>query len=98
VLEEVQNLMRSISTRAINWRKLGWRQALQVWLTVAERLLENLLLRAEQIAGAMKVRGFTSPNEHQVQWHQFRLKWVDWLAIVILAGLWSARLVWGWEL
>lgn len=98
VLEEVQNLMRSISTRAINWRKLGWRSAVQVWLTVAERLLENLLLRAEQIASAMKVRGFTSPNEHQVQWHQFRLIWVDWVAIASLAGLWSARLIWGWEL
>ncbi|MBC7972184.1 MAG: hypothetical protein H7Z11_19000 [Verrucomicrobia bacterium] len=98
VLEEVQNLVRSVSTRAINWRKLGWRRALQVWLTVAERLLNNLLLRAEQIASAMKVRGFTSPNEHQVQWHQFQLRWGDWLAIVSLVGLWSARLVWGWEL
>ena len=98
VLEEVQNLVRSISTRAINWRKLGWRRALQVWLIVAERLLNNLLLRAEQIASAMKVRGFTSPNEHQVQWHQFQLRWGDWLAIVSLIGLWSARLVWGWEI
>ncbi|XGV94577.1 MAG: energy-coupling factor transporter transmembrane protein EcfT [Leptolyngbya sp. BL-A-14] len=98
VLEEVQNLVRSISTRAINWRKLGWRRALQVWLIVAERLLNNLLLRAEQIASAMKVRGFTSPNEHQVQWHQFQLRWGDWLAIASLIGLWSARLVWGWEL
>lgn len=98
VLEEVQNLVRSVSTRAINWRKLGWRRALQVWLIVAERLLNNLLLRAEQIASAMKVRGFTSPNEHQVQWHQFQLRWGDWLAIVSLIGLWGARLVWGWEL
>ncbi|MBW4690249.1 MAG: CbiQ family ECF transporter T component [Lyngbya sp. HA4199-MV5] len=98
VLEEVQNLVRSISTRAINWRKLGWRRALQIWLIVAERLLNNLLLRAEQIASAMKVRGFTSPNDHQVQWHQFQLRWGDWLAIVSLIGLWSARLVWGWEL
>ncbi|MBW4578280.1 MAG: energy-coupling factor transporter transmembrane protein EcfT [Tildeniella nuda ZEHNDER 1965/U140] len=98
VLEEVQNLVRSVSTRAINWRKLGWRSALQVWLTVAERLLNNLLLRAEQIASAMKVRGFTSPNEHQVQWHQFHLRLSDWLAIGSLVGLWSARLVWGWEL
>jgi energy-coupling factor transport system permease protein len=98
VLEEVQNLVRSVSTRAINWRKLGWRRALQIWLTVAERLLNNLLLRAEQIASAMKVRGFTSPNEHQVQWHQFRLRLGDWLAIASLLGLWGARLVWGWEL
>jgi energy-coupling factor transport system permease protein len=98
VLEEVQNLVRSVSTRAINWRKLGWRRALQIWLIVAERLLNNLLLRAEQIASAMKVRGFTSPNEHQVQWHQFRLRLGDWLAIASLLGLWGARLVWGWEL
>ncbi|PSB30436.1 energy-coupling factor transporter transmembrane component T family protein [Stenomitos frigidus] len=98
VLEEVQNLVRSVSTRAINWRKLGWRRALQIWLVVAERLLNNLLLRAEQIASAMKVRGFTSPNEHQVQWHQFQLRFGDWLAIVGLLGLWCARLAWGWEL
>ncbi len=97
VLEEVQNLVRSVSTRAINWRKLGWRSTLQVWLIVAERLLENLLLRAEQIASAMKVRGFTSPNEHQVQWHQFRFGRWDWLALLSLVGLWCARLIWGWE-
>jgi energy-coupling factor transport system permease protein len=75
VLEEVQNLVRSVYTRAINWKKLGIRKSLQVWLLVAERLLENLLLRAEQIASAMLVRGFTSPNEHRVQWHQLRLRW-----------------------
>ncbi|MDP8932980.1 MAG: CbiQ family ECF transporter T component, partial [Cyanobacteriota bacterium] len=56
VLEEIQNLVRSVSTRAINWKKLGLRRAAQVWLMIAERLLENLLLRAEQIASAMKVR------------------------------------------
>lgn len=98
VLEEVQNLVRSVSTRAINWRKLGWRRGLQIWLIVAERLLNNLLLRAEQIASAMKVRGFTTPNTHQVQWHQFRFRLGDWLAIVSLLGLWGARLTWGWEL
>ena len=45
---------------------------------VVERLLENLLLRAEQIAAAMDVRGFTSPNEHQVRWHQLVLRRWDW--------------------
>jgi len=97
VLEEVQNLFRSVRTRAIDWRKLGIRRTVQIWLTVAERLLENLLLRAEQIASAMKVRGFTSPNQHQVQWHQFRFRPRDWLAVAMLAGLWGARLLWGWE-
>ncbi|MBW4617760.1 MAG: CbiQ family ECF transporter T component [Cyanosarcina radialis HA8281-LM2] len=97
VLEEVQNLVRSVRTRAINWKKLGVRKSLQVWLLVVDRLLENLLLRAEQIASAMKVRGFTSPNEHRVQWYQLRIgKW-DWMALFVLGAFWSARLIWGGE-
>lgn len=95
VLEEVQNLVRSVRTRAINWKKLGVRKSLQVWLMVAERLLENLLLRAEQIASAMTVRGFTSPNEHRVQWHQLRLRWCDWVAVGSLIVFWGVRLAWG---
>ncbi len=97
VLEEVQNLVRSVSTRAINWKKLGMRRTIQVWLMVVERLLENLLLRAEQIAGAMQVRGFTTPNTHQVQWHQFRFRMKDWLALAGIVLLWGARMVWGGE-
>lgn len=95
VLEEVQNLIRSVRTRAINWQKLGVRKSLQVWLMVSERLLENLLLRAEQIASAMTVRGFTSPNEHRVQWHQLRLRRGDWVALGSLILFWGARLAWG---
>lgn len=95
VLEEIQNLARSIRTRAINWKQLGIRQSLKIWLLVAERLLENLLLRAEQIAIAMEVRGFTSPQEHQVSWHQLKLFWYDWLALGILIIFWTIRLLWG---
>ena len=91
VLEEVQNLYRSITTRAIDWKKLGIRGSLQVWTIVAEKLLENLLLRAEQIAVAMDVRGFTSPNEHLVRWHQLKLRWRDWIALGILIPFWCAR-------
>ncbi|MCU0544773.1 MAG: energy-coupling factor transporter transmembrane protein EcfT [Oscillatoriaceae cyanobacterium Prado104] len=97
VLEEIQNLVRSVSTRAINWKKLGLRRAAQIWLIIAERLLENLLLRAEQIASAMQVRGFTSPDRHRVEWHQLRFRIRDWVAIGCLIVLWSARLVWGWD-
>lgn len=95
VLEEVQNLVRSVWTRAINWKKLGIRRSLRLWLTVTEKLLQNLLLRAEQISSAMKVRGFTSANEHRVQWHQLRLRKIDWLAMVFLALVWGARIMWG---
>ena len=97
VLEEIQNLGRSIWTRAINWKKLGIKRSIRVWLTVAERLIENLLLRASQAANAMQVRGFTSPNRHRVQWHDLTLKGRDWVAIAGLAAFCSLRLLMGGE-
>jgi energy-coupling factor transport system permease protein len=98
VLEEIKNLVRSISTRGINWKKLGMKNSLKVWLTVSEKLLQNLLMRAEQIAIAMQLRGFTTPNEHQVEWQQLRLGSGDVLALTVLVGLWIARIIWGMEL
>lgn len=95
VMEEIQNLSRSVQTRAINWKKLGFRGSLKVWSIVAERLLENLLLRAEQIACAMQVRGFTTPDTHRVEWHQLRLHRGDAIALVLLVGFWVARAIWG---
>lgn len=91
VLEEIQNLARSIVTRAINWRKLGWKGAVKVWFMVVEKLLDNLLLRAEQMAGAMISRGFTSPDRHQVRWHELRLKGWDWVALIALVIFWGVR-------
>jgi len=95
VLEEVQNLVRSVRTRAINWKKLGFQNTLQVWATVAEKLVDNLLVRAEQIASAMQVRGFTGSDHHQVRWHQFQLQIWDWLAILGIGLFWTARIIWG---
>ncbi|MBW4464733.1 MAG: hypothetical protein KME07_04745 [Pegethrix bostrychoides GSE-TBD4-15B] len=95
VLEEVQNLVRSVRTRAINWKKLGFQNALQVWATVAEKLVDNLLVRAEQIASAMQVRGFTAPNRHQVRWHQFKLRVWDWLAMMGIGLFWVTRVMLG---
>lgn len=95
VLEEVQNLVRSIRTRAINWKKLGFQGTTQVWAMVAERLVDNLLVRAEQIASAMQVRGFVGTDQHQVRWHQFQLRLWDWLILALLVCFWIARILWG---
>lgn len=98
VLEEIQNLIRSVQTRAINWKKLGLKRGLQLWLMVSEKLLENLLMRAEQISTAMDIRGFTSPSRHQVQWHQLRFHSWDWLILFCLIPFWYCRIVWGMRL
>lgn len=97
VLEEIQNLVRSIMTRAINWKKLGLKGSTKLWLIVVEKLLDNLLLRAEQMANAMLVRGFTSPEEHRVQWQDLKLRIGDWLAIATLIFFWGIRLAFGTE-
>ncbi|MGD1912787.1 MAG: energy-coupling factor transporter transmembrane component T family protein [Rivularia sp. (in: cyanobacteria)] len=91
VLEEIQNLIRSIMTRAINWKKLGLKGAIKVWMMIAERLLKNLLLRADQIANGIMVRGFTTPNKHLVKWHDLHFKTFDWLAILVLILFWGMR-------
>ncbi|WP_320668203.1 energy-coupling factor transporter transmembrane component T family protein [Prochlorococcus sp. MIT 1307] len=57
VQEEFQNLVRSLATRAVNIRKLGLKITLGLVLSVAERLLANILLRAEQGADALVARG-----------------------------------------
>lgn len=95
VLEEVQNLIRSVRTRAISWKKLGIKKSLEVWLIIAEKLLQNILLRAEQIAIAMEVRGFTNPQEHLVKWHHLQLRKMDFFALFMLLIFWTSRLILG---
>ncbi len=56
VQEELQNLARSLSTRAINYRKIGIKSSISIFLSLGERLLVNILLRAEQGADALLAR------------------------------------------
>ena len=57
IQEELQNLLRSVSTRSLNFRKLGFKATISLILSVGERLLSNILLRAEQGAEALQARG-----------------------------------------
>jgi energy-coupling factor transport system permease protein len=95
VLEEIQNLVRAVTTRGIKWQSLGWRRSAGVWLVVVERLIDNLFVRADQTAKAMEVRGFMGANQHQVQWHQLRLGARDLLVCLSLVTFWAVRLVYG---
>ncbi|AAP99435.1 MULTISPECIES: energy-coupling factor transporter transmembrane component T family protein [Prochlorococcus] len=56
VQEEFQNLIRSLVTRAVDFRKLGFKRSLEVFLSIGERLLANILLRAEQGADSLLIR------------------------------------------
>ncbi len=61
VQEEFQNLLRSLASRAVNLKRLGVRAFSGLILSVGEKLLANILLRAEQGADAFLARGGTMP-------------------------------------
>ncbi len=64
VQEELQNLFRSIGVRAVNFKKLGLKSSIGLFLSVGERLLSNILLRAEQGADSLMTRkGYWVPSE-----------------------------------
>jgi energy-coupling factor transport system permease protein len=92
VLEEVQNLGRAMRTRSINWKKLGFKRTTQIWLILAERLIDNLFIRAEQTANAMQVRGFTTPNTHLVVWNPLKFLLRDQALMMILVIMWGLRI------
>jgi len=56
VQEELQNLFRSVGVRAIDFRKLGLKSSLGLFVSLGERLLSNILLRAEQGADSLMSR------------------------------------------
>jgi energy-coupling factor transport system permease protein len=92
VLEEVQNLGRAMRTRAINWKRLGFKRTIQIWLLVSERLIDNLFVRADQTANAMQIRGFTTPNTHHVRWNPLKIVLWDLFIALILVLAWGVRL------
>ncbi|MCY4055533.1 MAG: energy-coupling factor transporter transmembrane protein EcfT [Cyanobacteria bacterium MAG CAR4_bin_6] len=57
VQEEFQNLLRAVATRSFQLRQLGLKGSMALLLGLGERLLANLLLRAEQGAEALMARG-----------------------------------------
>jgi energy-coupling factor transport system permease protein len=94
VQEELQNLVRAVATRAVNLRSLGWRASLALLLGVAERLLANLLLRAEQGAEALVARGghWLPPERLHRPWPEDgaarrSLNLVAALGLILLIGL-----------
>ena len=53
VQEEFQNILKSFSVRSINFRNLGFKSSINVFLTLVERLFLNIFLRIEQGADSL---------------------------------------------
>ncbi|WP_017326447.1 energy-coupling factor transporter transmembrane protein EcfT [Synechococcus sp. PCC 7336] len=92
VLEEVQNIARAVRTRDIHWQGLGLKGGVKLALSLVERVLQNLLIRAEQTASAMQVRGYLGP-ELAVQWHVLKMQRFDWAILAGVPLFWACRLL-----
>ncbi len=53
VQEEFQNILKSVSVRSINLRRLGFKKSINVLLTMVERLFLNIFLRIDQGADSL---------------------------------------------
>jgi len=53
VQEEFQNIIKSVSVRSINFRNLGFKKSFNVFLTLLERLFQNIFLRIDQGAESL---------------------------------------------
>ncbi|UPM49725.1 MULTISPECIES: energy-coupling factor transporter transmembrane component T family protein [unclassified Synechococcus] len=90
VQEEFQNLLRSLATRSVNLRRLGFQASVALVLALGERLLANVLLRAEQGAEALLARGGQWIAPSQLLRSRLRapllqaLGWLGLLAVLVL--------------
>ncbi|MEB3199875.1 MAG: CbiQ family ECF transporter T component [Synechococcaceae cyanobacterium] len=91
VQEELQNLLRALATRAVNLRTMGWKPGLALLLAIGERLLANLLLRAEQGAEALIARGGEWRPADQLQLPPAPAGPVTWLGLIGLVSLIGLR-------
>ena len=67
VQEEFQNIIKSVSVRSINYRKLGFKNSFKVLLSIIERIFLNILLRVDQGAESLLSKG-----NFQIKINRFR--------------------------
>jgi len=91
VQEEFQNLLRSVATRSVNVRRLGLQASLGLLLALAERLLANVLLRADQGAEALLARGGRWMAPSQLLRDPLPRPWLQALAALLLLVLLGLR-------
>ena len=96
VQEELQNLLRSLASRAVNLRRLGFKASFGLVLAVGERLLANILLRAEQGADALLARGgmVLGPSRFRLAEHQ-PAPMLNGLAVLALLSVLGLRTRYG---
>ena len=81
VQEELQNLLRSVASRSVSFKTIGIKASFALFLSVGERLIANILLRAEQGADALLSRGGRWLPPGQFRTHELSSSSSLWLNI-----------------
>lgn len=84
LLEEGQNIVRSVSVRAIDWRTLGISNTGRLVLSLGTLFVENMFTQAQRIAEAMQMRGFREV-EGRLGWRTLQWGWVDQAGLAVLS-------------
>ena len=98
VQEELQNLFRSVGVRAIDFKKLGLKNSLGLFVSLGERLLSNILLRAEQGADSLMSREGLWLSSQQLQPSivvNSKYLWINLSSIFLLLIAISLRCLYG---
>lgn len=66
VFEEVRNLALGIAVRGLNWDALGAIGSMQVLTSTVNQLFVKLFRTCENVAVAMRLRGFIGPQDHHL--------------------------------
>ncbi|GJP51522.1 hypothetical protein CLOM_g10687 [Closterium sp. NIES-68] len=92
VFDEVRSLALGVVARGIPWKQLQPLATLDLVLSLAGRLFQNLFTHADQIAQAMIARGFSGdPAVHRLYFlGHFALHAADWAALLLLAAITAA--------
>ena len=57
--------------------------------------IRQLTRLQRRVLGTLMEKGFTTPDQHRVEWHQLRLVRWDWVALFCLIPFWIARVLVG---
>ncbi|CAI5992819.1 unnamed protein product [Closterium sp. NIES-65] len=89
VFDELRSLALGTVARGIHWSKLPPLAMLDLVLSLAGRLFQNLFTHADQISQAMIARGYSGdPTTHRLYFlGHFALHARDWAALLLLAAI-----------
>lgn len=85
VFDEIRNLALGIAVRGLDWNTLGPIGTIQVLMTAINQLFVKLFRTCENVAIAMRLRGFVGPEKHHL--YLLGSNHTNWLANIMAIAI-----------